>query len=76
MDPAADFKTFFLGLTESDQIRLAQLAGTTVGHIRSHWVSARKVPRKMDELHVACQALGAQFSKEQLVLFFYAKRAA
>jgi hypothetical protein len=75
MDPA-DFKAFFLSLSDEQQLELAHRAGTTVGNIRAHWMHARKVPRKMDALYAACLHLGARFSKEQLVVFFYARSGA
>jgi hypothetical protein len=74
MNEPADFKAFFLSLSESDRDRLAVMSGTTVGNVRAHWMHARRVPRSaaaMDKLFEACKSLGAGFSKAQLLAFFY-----
>ena len=79
MDQPADFRAFFLALSEADQVLLAQRAGTRLSNIRAHWIHARRVPKGrqgVNRLHEACVAAGATFSKQQLLSFFYAERAA
>ena len=71
--PKQDLKTFFLGLEPSEQERFAQRAGTTVGYLRAHLIRGGKVPRPalMESLAEACKQFGAEFSKEDLLAFFY-----
>lgn len=76
---AANFRTFFLSLTPEQQQSLADRAGTKVSNIRAHWVHARRVPKGkngINRLHAACAEFGATFSKQELLEFFYAERAA
>ena len=74
----ADFRTFYLSLPAAEREAFALDAGSTVGNIEAHWVSARKVPRKqaIDRLHSACAKRGAGFSKQELVAFFYREAVA
>lgn len=74
----ADFRNFYLSLSAPQREEFAQAAGSTVGNIESHWVSARKVPRRqaIERLHEACVKFGATFSKQELVAFFYQDEAA
>ena len=54
-------------------------AGTKLSNIRAHWVHARRIPKGKDginRLHDACLESGATFTKQQLLAFFYAERAA
>ena len=78
-DQPVDFRAFFLGLSEIEQARLAERAGTKLSNIRAHWIHARRVPKGrmgVNRLHEACIAAGATFTKQQLLAFFYADRAA
>lgn len=74
MDAHADFRGFVLGLNDKDQQRLADLAGTTPSNLLLHWIHARRIPKGkdgMNRLYAACVELGAQFTKSQLLAFFY-----
>jgi hypothetical protein len=71
---SAEFRKFVLGLDDRQQRRLASLAGTTISNLRSHWIHARRIPKGrhgINRLHEACLELGAKFSKQQLLAFFY-----
>ena len=79
MDQPADFKGFFLALSPEQQACLAEQAGTTLSNIRAHWIHARRVPKGragVNRLHEACARLGAGFTKQQLLAFFYEERVA
>jgi hypothetical protein len=79
MEAPADFKAFFLSLSADEQRRLAKGAGTKLGNIRAHRIHARRIPKSreaMNRLHEACTAAGAKFTKQELLAFFYAEKAA
>ncbi|HDR9497086.1 TPA: hypothetical protein QDC06_000274 [Burkholderia cepacia] len=69
----ADFKRFYRSLDADARKRFATAAQTTVGHIETHWQYARKIPNptRMERLYGACIQFGADFSKAQLITFFY-----
>lgn len=72
----ADFRAFFLGLPQDKREELAARAAYKANYIRIHLTAPagrRKVPTKpgMDRLFAACQSLGATFTKDQLVAWFY-----
>lgn len=75
---AHDLKTFYRSLSPDRKEAFARAANTTTVYIETHLVYARKVPRKasMDALWKACQEFGAPFSREELIGFFFADRAA
>lgn len=70
------FKTFYVGLSEPRRAEFASAAGTTTGYIEAHLIAPprrRKVPNKplMERLAAAGAQFGAEFTKEQLVAYFY-----
>lgn len=70
------FKTFYQALSEERRAAFADAAQTTTGYIETHLIAPakrRRVPNKplMDRLAVACTEFGAEFSKEQLLAYFY-----
>ncbi|MBY0411362.1 MAG: hypothetical protein K2Q97_14865 [Burkholderiaceae bacterium] len=70
------FKSFYTALPDDRRTAFAEAAGTTTGYIESHLIAPahrRKVPNKplMDRLSAACGQFGADFSKEQLLAYFY-----
>jgi hypothetical protein len=69
----ADFKGFYRSLDSEARRRFAEAAQTTVGHIETHWQYARKIPNptRMERLYAACIQFGADFTKAQLIAFFY-----
>ncbi|MEM5371330.1 hypothetical protein V4C53_35595 [Paraburkholderia azotifigens] len=69
----ADFKGFYRSLDAESKKRFAAMAQTTIGNIETHWVYARKIPgpTRMERLFAACAEFGAQFTKSQLIAFFY-----
>lgn len=72
----ADFRAFFLGLSQEDREALATRAEYRPQYIRIHLAAPagrRKVPKKdgMDRLFAACQERGATFTKAALVAWFY-----
>jgi hypothetical protein len=69
----ADFKGFYRSLDAESKKRFAAAAKTTTGNIETHWVYARKIPgpTRMERLYVACVDFGANFTKAQLIAFFY-----
>ena len=69
----ADFKSFYRSLDADSKKRFAAAAQTTVGNIESHWQYARKIPNptRMERLYAACVQFGADFTKAQLIAFFY-----
>lgn len=69
----ADFKGFYRSLDAQAKKRFAESAKTTTGNIETHWVYARKIPNptRMERLYVACLEFGANFTKAQLIAFFY-----
>lgn len=69
----ADFKAFYRSLDADSRRRFAAAAKTTVGHIDAHWQYARKIPNptRMERLYAACVQFGANFTKSQLIAFFY-----
>jgi hypothetical protein len=75
MDPIepADFKGFYRSLDAESKKRFAASAKTTIGNIETHWVYARKIPgpTRMERLYATCVEFGAQFTKAQIIAFFY-----
>lgn len=69
----ADFKSFYRSLDADAKKRFASSAKTTTGNIEAHWVYARKIPgpTRMERLYAACIEFGADFTKAQLIAFFY-----
>lgn len=69
----ADFKGFYRSLDTESKKRFAAAAKTTTGNIEAHWVYARKIPgpTRMERLYAACLEFGANFTKAQLIAFFY-----
>jgi hypothetical protein len=69
----ADFKGFYRSLDAEAKKRFAEAAKTTTGNIETHWVYARKIPgpTRMERLYAACLEFGANFTKAQLIAFFY-----
>lgn len=69
----ADFKGFYRSLDAESKKRFAAAAKTTTGNIEAHWVYARKIPgpTRMERLYSACVEFGANFTKAQLITFFY-----
>jgi len=69
----ANFKSFYRSLDASAKKPFAEAAKTTVRYIETHLVYARKIPSptRMEWLHQACLQFGAQFSKADLIAFFY-----
>lgn len=68
-----NLRTFYRGLPVALKRKFAEEAGTTTSYMESHLVYARKLPRKetFDRLWKACDAFGAEFSREDLLTFFY-----
>jgi hypothetical protein len=69
----ADFKSFYRSLDAESKKRFAVAAKTTTGNIEAHWVYARKIPgpTRMERLFSACLQFGANFTKAELIAFFY-----
>lgn len=69
----ADFKGFYRSLDADAKKRFATSARTTTGNIETHWVYARKIPgpTRMERLYATCIEFGADFTKAQLIAFFY-----
>ncbi|WP_051423896.1 hypothetical protein [Bordetella petrii] len=68
-----DFKAFYHSLDPAQRQAFAEAAGTTTGYIEVHLVRAARIPRKdkMDALWGACQRFGANFSRSDLIQFFF-----
>lgn len=68
-----DFKTFYRSLTKEQKTEFASDVGTTNRYIETHLVYARKIPgpKLMERIYAACIKFGADFSKADLIAFFY-----
>ena len=66
-----DLKTYFYGLSPEEREAFARRAETTVGYLRCHLITRRKIPRpeSMQKLAAASQR---QVSLDDLLTYFYA----
>lgn len=70
-----DFKKFFQGLDNANQVQFALEAKTTVGYIKTHLIYGRKIPKPklFNRLADCCEKFESGITRSDLFNFFYSE---